>query len=561
MAEFQEAVQSPSLCFQDAELSTGTPVTNKLGLPRPICGQFASVYDIKTGNSHYAVKCFLRNIPNQHDRYAKISEHLNRQKTPHFTTFEYQNNGIRVHGDLYPLVKMAWVEAVALNEFIEKNLSKSKVLIGLESRWLDLLQHLRDLQIAHGDLQHGNVLVVENGNLRLIDYDGMWVPALKGQQSHEVGHPDYQSPMRTGNDFHEEIDFFAGTVIQIAIRALTKKPELWKRYNNGENLLFRRQDYLKPSQSQLFSELKTLGDNVIVEKLEVLLKALGHTLPRGGELSRSGGPGPESEKKSTGKMAKPGRFGERSQATQKIKPGKLPPTQQPTGKIIKPSKIGPESKATPPRSLLGKTGKPGKTAKGNKAPRIIQPGKTPPPRPLKSVGAQRAPAPRVAGPSWLTDHMGEAPAPRKESPPRKKAAPAAPRSSSSNGHPIFFRLVLHFLVLTPVAVPPVAKGIGLLSTQQESITLFQWILFGAAAFLGLLSVCTLPFSRKYHRKASGRFFGFMALMVLYYLFAKLWSVGGSNEGSAGQFVLCISLFILCVIGWLIRPAPSKKKQP
>ena len=113
MSEYQEAVQSPSSCFADPELQLGTPVVNKLGLPRPICGQFASVYEVE-GGRRLAVKCFLRNIPDQRERYAKISEHLRDQPTDYFVTFEYQQAGIKVHGRDYPLVKMEWVDRSAI---------------------------------------------------------------------------------------------------------------------------------------------------------------------------------------------------------------------------------------------------------------------------------------------------------------------------------------------------------------------------------------------------------------------------------------------------------------
>ncbi len=255
MSDYQEAVQAPAICFPDSELKVGSAVTNKLGLPRPICGQFASVYEIETGGRRYAVKCFLRNIPDQHDRYARISKHLSGQKTKYFVTFDYLNDGIRVQGELRPLVKMEWIEAVALNEFIESNLSNPTALLDLERRWRDLLDDLRAADIAHGDLQHGNVLVVEDGSLRLIDYDGMWVPALDGQTSHETGHADYQSPLRTAKYFHAEIDLFAGATIQIAMRALSKEPGLWSRYNNVDNLLFRRRYYLEPAKSTLLGDL------------------------------------------------------------------------------------------------------------------------------------------------------------------------------------------------------------------------------------------------------------------------------------------------------------------
>jgi len=544
MSDYQEAVQSPSFCFSDSELKAGTPVTNKLGLPRPICGQFASVYEIDTGKHHYAVKCFLRNIPNLHDRYAKISDHINRQKTPHFTTFEYQNDSIRVQGGLYPLVKMAWVKGLALNEFIEQNLSNPKVLLKLEARWLDLLEHLKGLEIAHGDLQHGNVLVAEDGRFRLIDYDGMWVPALQGQRSHEVGHPDFQSPLRTGKDFHQDIDEFAGAVIQIAIRALAKKPKLWERYNNGDNLLFRRQDYLKPSESTLISELKKIGDKVINEKLEVVLKACAPGVPTRQKRLKSMKGSPRTEKKPSRIEAR--RSAERTRATRRATPSKSPQQTRPT------RRVPPSKPASAPR------------------PRV--------PREPKAAAGQKVPGTSAGTPSWLQDHVAEQPVPRTktETPPRPAGTRpsgtrpagtrpagtrpagtrAASRSSTSTRRPSLFRVALNVYVLVSVAVPPVAEWMGFLSIQADSMTVLQWIVFGAAAYLGLLSLGSLFLSRDYHRKSSGRFFGFVALMSLYDMFHKLFTVGppGSGDGTIGTYAPSAILFFLCMIGWLMRSA-------
>ncbi len=97
MSDYQEAVQIPSVCFTGPELKHSTAVTNQLGLPRPICGQFASVYELTNGG-RWAVKCFLRNIPDQHARYGKISSHLKSCGLPYFVTFEYQAKGILVQG-------------------------------------------------------------------------------------------------------------------------------------------------------------------------------------------------------------------------------------------------------------------------------------------------------------------------------------------------------------------------------------------------------------------------------------------------------------------------------
>lgn len=290
MYDYQEAVQSPSYCFKDPDLRDGEAAQNSLGLPRPVCGMFASVYEIERKGRRWAAKCFLRNIPDLHNRYKQISLHLGKCKLPYFVDFVHQEEGIRVQGQWFPLAKMEWVKGRQLNEYIENNLNNSKKLDALEKQWAELLRDIEDAKIGHADLQHGNVLVSDKDELKLIDYDGMWVPALKGKGSHEMGHPDYQSPQRTDKDFDLGIDAFAGNVIQMSIRALSKKPELWKKYNNGDNLLFRRSDYLDPKGSKLIAEIYKLGDDELRTRLEELIHGCGFKVKNGGKSKTKSSP-------------------------------------------------------------------------------------------------------------------------------------------------------------------------------------------------------------------------------------------------------------------------------
>ncbi len=274
MTDYQQALQSPALAFSSSELQSGAPVETKLGLPRPICGTFASVYELVNGHRRWAVKCFLRNTPDLHKRYARISDHLRKhQRLGYFVAFEYQEEAIRVRGELFPLVKMEWVDACQLNTFIEQNLSNPRALSKLRKRWGRLVSDLRSANIAHGDLQHGNVLVLPNGDIRLIDYDGMWVPTLEGEKSNETGHPDFQNPGRTHNDFHCGIDEFSAAVIEIAISALIRDPSLWEKYNNGDNILFRRRDFVNPQRSPLMADLQAMNDRGIRKNLDFVINA------------------------------------------------------------------------------------------------------------------------------------------------------------------------------------------------------------------------------------------------------------------------------------------------
>jgi len=194
MSDYQEAIQNPSSCFTDAALKAGMPTLNALGLPQPVTGGFCSVYQVASGKSRWAVRCFLHNIEDIRDRYAKISGYLKGNRTKHMVHFDYVNQGIRVRGNWHPVLKMEWVDGDTLDVWIEKHLGDPGALRKLADRWQTLLVDLERSHVGHCDLQHGNILVDKTNELRLIDYDGMYVPSLKGRGSHEKGHPAYQHP-------------------------------------------------------------------------------------------------------------------------------------------------------------------------------------------------------------------------------------------------------------------------------------------------------------------------------------------------------------------------------
>lgn len=266
LVDYQSSLQHPSICFQDVKLKQGTPKTNNMGLPHLVSGQFASVCRINCGNERFAVRVFQKEIPARRSRYEKISSYLNsaRSKTRSpfpFVSFDYHDQGIRIKGAWYPILVMEWVEGSPLHTTLDRYLSsgdKTKVT-RLSDQWGELLETLEVVDIAHGDLQHGNVLVAE-GRPLLVDYDGMFVPAFEGQQSLELGLPPYQHPERNENDFGMGLDNFAGLVIHLSLRALIEQPSLWGKYYNTENLLFVKEDFRNPARSDLFRDLRKLPD-------------------------------------------------------------------------------------------------------------------------------------------------------------------------------------------------------------------------------------------------------------------------------------------------------------
>ncbi|NLE74294.1 MAG: hypothetical protein GX604_06680 [Actinobacteria bacterium] len=260
--DYYEAIQNPKFAFADKELQQGHPELTSYGLPRPISGNFASVYRMQCGQRDWAVKCFLREFKDQQQRYEAIDEHLARVQLPYTVGCTFLHQGIKVRGQWYPILKMEWVKGQPLNVYIEKHLASPDTLLSLASRWVQMVKALRQASVAHGDLQHGNVLVVQ-GDLRLVDYDGMYVPALSGKASHEIGHPHYQHPRRTESDFGPDLDNFSAWVIYMSLIALTVDPRLWQQFGGDESLLFRKQDFERPQDSRIIHALDISPDERI----------------------------------------------------------------------------------------------------------------------------------------------------------------------------------------------------------------------------------------------------------------------------------------------------------
>ena len=262
--EYNEAIQNLRSTVSDAELRQGEAAVNAMGVPMPSSGNFADVYKVHcpaTGNA-WAVKCFTREAAGLKERYRGISDHLEKTPFGFMVEFHYIEPGIRIGKQSYPFLKMRWVEGLRLNQFVSDYLDKPKTLKNLLPLWVKLSAKLRQARIAHGDLQHGNVLLVpvpETGQLglKLIDYDGMYVPALAKSKSGEVGHPCFQHPQRIKEAiYNADMDRFSHLAIYTAIQAaMVGKRELWDKFDNGDNLLFRETDFKNPETSDLFRRL------------------------------------------------------------------------------------------------------------------------------------------------------------------------------------------------------------------------------------------------------------------------------------------------------------------
>ncbi|WP_155393952.1 protein kinase family protein [Xanthomonas albilineans] len=260
LEKYNEALQNPAHALQDPQLKAGQLRTNGLGLPLALCGGFALTYTVDAGGKRFALRCFHKKSNDLERRYQAIALRLKKLANPYFLPFDFIPNGIRIEGNIYPIVKMEWAKGTTLAEFLERNHGNSAALNKLRQTLATLSEYLEEQQIAHGDIQPENLMVNADGSsVQLIDYDGMFVDSLRGSAATELGQANFQHPKRTASDFNEKLDRFSFITLDVALQALAVSPGLWKTSNSEPSaIVFRRNDFLDPGTSLVFNQIISL---------------------------------------------------------------------------------------------------------------------------------------------------------------------------------------------------------------------------------------------------------------------------------------------------------------
>jgi predicted Ser/Thr protein kinase len=274
-SEYMAAVQQLESTFVDARIRMGRWVPGWMGLPACASGQNAVVFPIELNGTKVAVKCFT-SATGDSRRYEALAKHLERRPCGVFAEATWREDGVRIAGRSWPIVTMAWLEGRCLHEWIADRLSEPDRILALAQRWRKAVAQLGAAGIAHGDLQHGNILIGSRSSIRLVDYDGIWVQEIADVLPHEVGHPNYQHPQRRqAGTWGEHIDWFSALVIYTSLRAIGGDPSLWDAYHNGENLVFTADDYQDPGNTPIWALLAQNPDPEVSALTQLLRDACG----------------------------------------------------------------------------------------------------------------------------------------------------------------------------------------------------------------------------------------------------------------------------------------------
>lgn len=275
ISEYVRAIQDASNNLD--ELAHLVPVLDDHGEPYRSSGAFAVVFKMKDEQigKCYALKCFTEEQEGRAEAYRQIADELEFVDSSYITSVKYLDKEIFVDSsceeDEFSVLLMDWIDGETMETYIAENYQDNYAMAMLCYRFCKMAAWLRSQPFAHGDIKPDNIMVRPDGSLTLVDYDGMFVPAMKGQKSPTIGTKDFSHPLRTVDDFDETIDDFALASIALSLKAISLKPSLLDEYGAADRLLFSVNDYNKLCKINLWKKLSKIK-NMEIKKLQTCLR-------------------------------------------------------------------------------------------------------------------------------------------------------------------------------------------------------------------------------------------------------------------------------------------------
>ena len=275
ISEYIESIKNSEDNFN--VLSTLRPVYDEAGEIVMSSGNFAVVFKMKDESSGklYAVKCFLREQEGRDIAYQQITDELEYVSSNYLCSIKYFQKELFVDSTVssdteFPVLLMDWVEGVTLDKYVHQHISDKYALQLITYQFCRMAAWLMSQPFAHGDLKPDNILVTEDGALVLVDYDGMYVPAMQGQKARELGSPDYRHPLRTEDCFNEHIDDFPLALIGMSLKAIALDTSLLQNNAKTDSLLFSESDFHNIGECLMMKSLCSLLNDAEFSKLYAL---------------------------------------------------------------------------------------------------------------------------------------------------------------------------------------------------------------------------------------------------------------------------------------------------
>lgn len=241
-------------------------------------GNSAVIFKIFIDGKAHMLKCYIKQgyaLDEKYEYLATIAAECGyiasaKLLTDEIFVYDHKNNG-----HFFDVVLAPWVEGMPLNLEIEwaADRADKQKLADLAAKFDRLAYSLIRQKWAHGDLKPENIIVDQNGELILIDYDAVFIPSLPLLQTPDVGTETFQHPRRDANMYDKHIDDYSIALICVSLHALAEDPSLYEAYHKGDNIILDPKQIVE-GKSELFHKIEQMwsekGDTMLFRLTQAL---------------------------------------------------------------------------------------------------------------------------------------------------------------------------------------------------------------------------------------------------------------------------------------------------
>lgn len=291
ISEYIDSIKAAEDNFE--ELKNLHPVLDNDGQPVMSSGNFAVVFKMTDGKKDYAVKCFTKAQDGRDSAYRLISEELQKIQSPYILKVRYLDKELFVDTTQtdeteFPVLLMDWVEGQTLSSFLqniannydedysfwseEEEKTALFELKCLSYNFIRTASWLIKQPFAHGDIKPDNIIIKPDGTCVLVDYDGMYVPAMQGMKIQCMGTPNFRYPLINDQRFDNSLDNYSISIIALSLCAFALEPT--KISDSDDFCIIKEKETCRLHEHYLFNDEALMSDNLFRDLLSIYLHTL-----------------------------------------------------------------------------------------------------------------------------------------------------------------------------------------------------------------------------------------------------------------------------------------------
>ncbi len=270
-----------------------------IGQPIYSSGSFGVVIKaVDSSGETFAIKCFTREQWGRREAYLRLQKYL--PHSPYLVTLKYLPDEVMIspvdaeYFEKYDILIMEYVDGITLSDKISRavEMNDTLTLKILSENFDQLAIWLLDQDFAHGDLKPDNIMVLDDLSLKIVDYDGVFLPDMSGEMQREHGTEAFQHPLRSEMPFSKDIDNYSIAIIALTLRAISLDLYLYQKFcvNPSELIISPKEAVAGESKSLEYIEQSNLASSTLIEMVnggETERGQLIEELNRGHKIDRS----------------------------------------------------------------------------------------------------------------------------------------------------------------------------------------------------------------------------------------------------------------------------------